>query len=143
MYFSPARTSELNSRSQGGGMNVGASPDARWRDSQLPHGNEFGVSPSTEKFGPMSLGVSPSQLTPPSSQIHVSAGSPGKYGPSPARSYAHVSPLGKVATVGQSNRRRNLGYSRLHYLNVGKGLVLTASAIVNLRGILCYYMKSD
>lgn len=92
-------------------MNGGACPDARWRNSQLPHGNGFGVSLSTGSFGPMSLGVSPSQFAPPCSQIHVSAGSPGKYGPSSsARGNTYASPLGKVATVGQFNMGRNLGY---------------------------------
>lgn len=93
MYFSPARTSELNSQSHGGGMNGGACPDARWRNSQLPHGNGFGVSLSTGSFGPMSLGVSPSQFAPPCSQIHVSAGSPGKYGPYLQQEAIHMHPL--------------------------------------------------
>lgn len=110
VYYSPARTSVLNSQAQGGSV-VGACPDSRWRNSQLYHGNGFGVSSSIGSFGPMSLGASPSQFTPPGSQIHVSAGSPGKYGPSsPARGNIHASPLGKVA-FGQSNRRRSFGYA--------------------------------
>ncbi|XXG43972.1 hypothetical protein AAC387_Pa01g3883 [Persea americana] len=112
MHYSPARTSGLNSQGQGGGLVIGACPDARWRNSKLSHGHGFGVSPSTGSFGPMSLGASPSQFTPPSSQIHASAGSPGIYGPSsPARGNAHASPLGKSATGVQSNRRRSLGYT--------------------------------
>lgn len=112
MYYSPARTSALNSQAQGGGLVIGACPDARWRNSHISRGHGFGVSPSAGSFGPMSLGLSPSQFTPPSSQIHASAGSPGVYGPSsPARGNAHASPLGIYATGGQSNRRRSLGYT--------------------------------
>ncbi|XP_077238594.1 dual specificity protein kinase YAK1 homolog isoform X2 [Tasmannia lanceolata] len=113
MYYSSVGPSGLNiHQAQGGGPILGASPDARRRTCQPPpHGNGFGASPSTGTFGPMSLGASPSQFTPPSSQFQVSAGSPGKYGPSsPARGTVHGSPLGKVAAVGQYNRRRSLGY---------------------------------
>ncbi|XP_058085414.1 dual specificity protein kinase YAK1 homolog isoform X3 [Magnolia sinica] len=111
MYYSSVGPSGLNLQTQGGGSILGSSPDARRRTSQLPHGNGFGASPSMGSPGTMSLGASPSQFTPPSSQMQVSAGSPGKYGPSsPARGTVHGSPLGKVAAVGQYNRRRSLGY---------------------------------
>ncbi|XP_077244716.1 dual specificity protein kinase YAK1 homolog isoform X2 [Tasmannia lanceolata] len=110
MYYPSVCSSGLNSQSPGRASILGPSPDAM-RNSQLPHGNGFGVSPSTGTFGPMSLGASPSQFTPPSSQIQVSASSPGKYGPSsPARGSVHGSPFGKGAAVGQYNRRRSLGY---------------------------------
>ncbi|KAF8380839.1 hypothetical protein HHK36_028334 [Tetracentron sinense] len=110
-YYSPIGPSGLNIRAQGGLSILGASPDARRRTSQLTPGNGIGVSPSAGNFAPMSLGASPSQFTPPSSHIQVSAGSPVKYGPtSPARgSGVHGSPLGKVAAGSQFNRR-SCGY---------------------------------
>eukprot|EP00249_Psilotum_nudum_P023541 c28917_g1_i2 orf=630-3848(+) len=75
----------------------------------------LGMSPSRSFFRPMSLGASPSQFTPPSSQFQVSpgspsTGSPSRYGPtSPARGGAGVTALGKAAAVGQFNRRRGPG----------------------------------
>ncbi|KAJ4953097.1 hypothetical protein NE237_029929 [Protea cynaroides] len=106
-YYSPVGPG-LNIHAQGGVSILGASPDARRRNS---HGNSLGVSPSTGNFIPMSLGASPSQFTPPSSHIQVTSGSPGKYGPtSPARSGGvHGSPLGKMAAASHYNRR-NWGY---------------------------------
>ncbi|KAF9626746.1 hypothetical protein IFM89_038964 [Coptis chinensis] len=111
-YYSPVGPSGLNIHAQGGISILGASPDARRRTTQFSHGNGLGVSPSAGNLGPMSLGVSPSQFTPPNSHIQVSAGSPGKYGPtSPARGTGvHGSPLGKGAAVSQFNKRRNWGY---------------------------------
>ncbi|XP_010275182.1 PREDICTED: dual specificity tyrosine-phosphorylation-regulated kinase 1B-like [Nelumbo nucifera] len=111
-YYSPVGPSGLNIHTQGGVPILGASPDARRRTSQLSHGNGLGVSPSAGNFAPMSLGASPSQFTPPSSHIQVSAGSPGKYGPtSPARSSGvHGSPLSKMTAACQVNRRRSWGY---------------------------------
>ncbi|KAL6008621.1 hypothetical protein ACLOJK_034135 [Asimina triloba] len=110
MYYSPVGPSGLNIQAHGKGSILGSSPDAR-RRTQLSYGNGFGASPSIGSLGTMSLGASPSQFTPPSSQMQVSAGSPGKYGPpSPARGSIHGSTLGKVAAVGQYNRRRSLGY---------------------------------
>ncbi|KAK1272452.1 Serine/threonine-protein kinase AFC3 [Acorus gramineus] len=109
-YYTPAGPSGLSIRAPGGGSILGASPDARHRSGQLSHGKGFSGSPSTGNFGPMSLGVSPSQFTPPSSQISVSSGSPGKYGPtSPARSNVHGSPFSKVAAANQYGRRRSWG----------------------------------
>lgn len=115
-FYSPVGPSGMNIHGQGGGVPIlGTSPDARRRIiHQFPHGgNGLGVSP-TGNFAPMSLGTSPSQFTPPNSSYgQVSAGgSPGHYGPSsPARGNCHGSPLGKVAAVGQFNRRKNWGYS--------------------------------
>lgn len=111
-YYSPVGPSGLNVHVQGGISILGASPDARRGTSQFSHGNGLGVSPSTGNFGPMSLGASPSQFTPPTSHIQISTGSPGKYGPtSPARGTGvHGSPLGKVAGGSQYNKRRNWGY---------------------------------
>ncbi|KAG9452914.1 hypothetical protein H6P81_005818 [Aristolochia fimbriata] len=108
--------SGMSIHAHGGASILGASPDAsRWRTSQMHQGNGFGASPSAAgaAFGPMSLGASPSQFTPPNSQIQVTGGSPGKYGgpASPARSASiHGSPLSKAAAVGQFNRRRSLGH---------------------------------
>lgn len=111
-YFSPVGPCGVNIQTQVGGPFLGASPDAR-RRPHMSHGNGFGVSP-TGSLGPMSLGASPSQFTPPSSQMQISTVSPGKYGPtSPARGSVHGSPLGKSPTVGQYSqysRRRNRGY---------------------------------
>ncbi|XP_020524161.1 serine/threonine-protein kinase minibrain isoform X3 [Amborella trichopoda] len=112
--YSSFRPSGLNNQAQGGQAILGASPDARWRMSQVPHGTGLGISPGNGNIRPMSLGVSPSQFTPPSSQMQamqISACSPGRYGPtSPARGGVHGSPLGKAAAVAQYNRRRSLGY---------------------------------
>lgn len=95
-YYSPVVPSGLNTHAQFVWSFHGASPDARLRP-QLCHGNGFGVSP-TGSFGP-SLGHSPSQPTPPSSQM--------QYGPtSPARGHVHGSPLGKAAAIGQYNKKR-------------------------------------
>ncbi|XP_047328666.1 dual specificity protein kinase YAK1 homolog isoform X2 [Impatiens glandulifera] len=108
-YFSPVGPSVLKS----GIPILGSSPDARLRIPQLPHGHGLGVSPSAGNFVPMSLGSSPSQFTPPCSYGHISAGSPGQYGPtSPAKgSSGHGSPLGKGAASSHFNRRKNMGYS--------------------------------
>ncbi|KAJ0970948.1 hypothetical protein J5N97_018907 [Dioscorea zingiberensis] len=98
----------LNIHAQVGGSLLGASPDAR-RRHPLSHGNSFSVSPSAGNIAPMSLGVSPSQFTPPS-QMQISTVSPGKFGPtSPARSSVHGSPLGKAVANCQYNRRRSWG----------------------------------
>ncbi|KAJ6799573.1 dual specificity protein kinase YAK1 [Iris pallida] len=109
-YFSPAGgPCGINIHRQVGGSFLGVSPDAR-RRPQVSHGNGFGVSP-TGSLGPMSLGASPSQFTPPSSQMQMPNVSPGKYGPtSPARGSVHGSPLGKAPVIGQYNRRRSWGY---------------------------------
>ncbi|MQL99221.1 hypothetical protein Taro_031940 [Colocasia esculenta] len=105
-YFSPVGPAAQYIQPQIGGSILGASPDIRHRP-QINHGSGFGVSP-TGNFYPMSLGVSPSQFTPPSSQFQVSTISPGKYGPtSPARGSVHGSPLGKAAAMGQYNKRRS------------------------------------
>lgn len=108
-YYSPVGPSPLNNY----GHNIpvlGSSPDAMRRIMQIPHGNGLGFSPAGN-FAPMSLGTSPSQFTPPYSQ--VTAGSPGHYGPSsPARGNSHGSPLGKGTVPGnQMNRRKGRGYS--------------------------------
>ncbi|CAN6461442.1 unnamed protein product [Victoria cruziana] len=100
----------LNIQAHGGGTTLGTSPDGWWRGPHASHGNGLGVSPSCGNMRSMSLGTSPSQFTPPSSQVHISAGSPGMHcATSPARSGVHGSPLGKAAAVCQYNRRRNLG----------------------------------
>ncbi|RAL46307.1 hypothetical protein DM860_015300 [Cuscuta australis] len=107
-YYSPARPSGMHLCAQNGSSILGGSPDAR-RFMHLPHGNTLGASPGT--VIPMSLGTSPSQFTPPSMYSHISAGSPGQYGPtSPARGSCHGSPLGKLAAGNQYNRRKGLGH---------------------------------
>ncbi|KAG6481673.1 dual specificity protein kinase YAK1 homolog [Zingiber officinale] len=107
-YNSPLGPSGFNMHVQVGGPFLGASPDARQR-SQLSHGNGYSVSPYGG-LGPMSLGVSPSQFTPPSSQMQISSASPGKYGPtSPVRGGTRGVSLGKAAVVGQYNKR-SVGY---------------------------------
>ncbi|XP_019054412.1 PREDICTED: probable serine/threonine-protein kinase yakA isoform X2 [Nelumbo nucifera] len=110
-YYSPVGPSSMSIHAQGGVPILGASPDTRRRTSQISHGNGLGVSSSAGNFVPMSLGASPSQFTPPSSHIQVSAGSP-KYSPSsPVRSSGfHGSPLSKMTAVSQFNRRRSWGY---------------------------------
>ncbi|KAK6936483.1 Protein kinase domain [Dillenia turbinata] len=110
-YYSPVAPSGMNLHPHGGMAMLGSSPDARRRIMQFSHGNGLGVSPSAGNFAPLALGSSPSQFTPPNSYSHVSAGSPGHYGPtSPARG-SHGSPLGKSAAFGQFNRRKGWGYS--------------------------------
>ncbi|KAI3705940.1 hypothetical protein L1987_76189 [Smallanthus sonchifolius] len=108
-YCSPMGPSAMNNYAQNITV-LGSSPDARLRNMQIPHGNGFAFSPAGN-FAPMSLGTSPSQFTPPYSQ--VTAGSPGHYGPSsPARGSCHGSPLGKGTVSGnQMNRRKGWGYS--------------------------------
>lgn len=121
-YYSPLGPGGFNLHGQVGGVFLGSSPDIR-RRPQLPHNNPnggLGVSPSN--LGPMSLGASPSQFTPPNSHSHIQiipGASPGRYGPtSPVRGGAHgSSSLSKQAAVGQYNRRRwpHLPSSMPHY----------------------------
>ena len=87
-----------------GGSILGASPDIRQhRSHQIPHGpSGYGFSP-TGHFCSMSLGVSPSQFTPPNSQIQVGPVSPGSY------SSVHGSPLGKGSAFSKHHRKRNSG----------------------------------
>jgi dual specificity protein kinase YAK1 len=92
--------------SQAGGSFLGSSPDFR-RRPHISYGGGIRLSPGGP--GPMSLGASPSQFTPPNSQMQIPTGAAGKYGTSSARG-GHGSSLGKAAAVGQYNRRRNLGY---------------------------------
>lgn len=107
IYNSPMDPPGFNLRSQVGGSFLGSSPDVR-RRPHLSHGGA-GIRPSPGGLGPMSLGSSPSQFTPPNSQMQIPTGANGKYGASPSRG-GHGSSLGKAAAVGQYNRRRNPGY---------------------------------
>ncbi|XP_042382473.1 dual specificity protein kinase YAK1 homolog isoform X1 [Zingiber officinale] len=110
-YNSPLAPSGFNVHVQVGGPFLGASPDARHR-SQFSHGHGYSVSPYGG-LGPMSLGVSPSQFTPPSSQMQISSASPGKYGPtSPVGGGSRGISLSKAAVVGQYNKR-GVGYSSM------------------------------
>ncbi|KAG0474245.1 hypothetical protein HPP92_013931 [Vanilla planifolia] len=109
-YFSPVGPYGMKVQAQVGGPFLGASPDT-WRRPPRSHGNLFSVSP-TGNLGPMALGASPSQFTPPCSQVQISSFSPGKYVPSSSRGSLHGSPLGKAAAVAQYNRRRALGNPR-------------------------------
>ncbi|KGN50407.1 dual specificity protein kinase YAK1 homolog isoform X2 [Cucumis sativus] len=114
-YYSPVGPSGMNMHPQGRISVLASSPDTRQRIFQLSHSNGIGVSPSTGNFAPLPLGTSPSQFTPPSSYGQVSMGSPGHYGPtSPARGSCQGSPLGKMATVGQFNRRKYWDYPGTH-----------------------------
>ncbi|KAI3764138.1 hypothetical protein L2E82_14141 [Cichorium intybus] len=76
-YFSPVGPSAMNNYAQGHAPVLGSSPDARRRLMQIPHGNGFGFSPAQGNFAPMSLGTSPSQFTPPYSQVIVIVGETG------------------------------------------------------------------
>lgn len=106
MYHSPLGPG-FNLQSQAGGSFVGFSPDIR-RRSHLSHSGGIRLSPGGP--GPMSLGASPSQYTPPNSQMQIPTSDTAKYvATSPARG-SHGSSLGKSAAVGQFNRRRNLGH---------------------------------
>ncbi|XP_020576074.1 uncharacterized protein LOC110021778 [Phalaenopsis equestris] len=108
-YFSPVGPYGMNIQAQVGVPILGTSPDTRRRPQRSHgHGTLFGISP-TGNLGPMSLGASPSQFTPPCSQVQITTVSPGKYGSSPARGSLHGSPLGKAAAVAQFNRRRASG----------------------------------
>jgi dual specificity protein kinase YAK1 len=119
-YYSPLGPGGFNLHGQVGGFFLGSSPDIR-RRPQLPHNNPnggLGLSPSN--LGPMSLGASPSQFTPPNSHSHmqiIPAASPGRYGPtSPVRGAHNSSSLGKQAAVGQYNKRwSHLPASMPHY----------------------------
>ncbi|ONM14260.1 hypothetical protein ZEAMMB73_Zm00001d002418 [Zea mays] len=98
MYYSPLSSSGLTQ--------IGSSPDVRLR-MLLPHDRGIRLSPGS--LGPMSLGASPSQFTPPNYQMQIPANSVGKHGSgSPASGGIHGSPLGKSAGVGPYNMRRNL-----------------------------------
>eukprot|EP01018_Ginkgo_biloba_P029192 Gb_18180 [translate_table: standard] len=112
MNYCPVTTPPVNNQSHivPGGSGLGEGPDTWQRTVQVPQWNALGVSPSSGMFRPMSLGVSPSQFTPPSSQFQLSPGSPGRYGPtSPARGGIHGTALGKAAALGQYHKRRGLG----------------------------------
>ncbi|KAL9232144.1 hypothetical protein vseg_007283 [Gypsophila vaccaria] len=104
-YFSPIGPSAMNIPTQGGLTMLGTSPDSRGKVFHRQQG--LGVSPSTGSFTPFALGTSPSQFTPPSSQI---SGSPGYYG-SPSRGTCQGSPLGKGAAGNHFNRINAWGYS--------------------------------
>ncbi|XP_074269863.1 dual specificity protein kinase YAK1 homolog isoform X3 [Silene latifolia] len=104
-YFSPAGPSAMNIHTQGGLTMVGTSPDIRGKVFHRPQG--LGVSPSTGNFAPLPLGTSPSQFTPPNSQLY---GSPGHYG-SPVRGTCQGSPLGKSPAANHFNRINAWGYS--------------------------------
>uniref|UniRef100_A0A0A9D183 Uncharacterized protein n=1 Tax=Arundo donax TaxID=35708 RepID=A0A0A9D183_ARUDO len=98
MYYSPLGPS--------GFTQVGSSPDIRIRP-RLAHDRGIRLSPGT--LGPMSLGVSPSQFTPPNYQMQIPANYTGKHGSgSPASGGIHGSPLGKAAPAGLYSNRRNL-----------------------------------
>ncbi|KAK9714598.1 hypothetical protein RND81_06G106200 [Saponaria officinalis] len=106
-YFSPAGPLAMNIHTQGGLTMVGTSPDTRGNVFHHPQGP--GASPSTGNFAPLPLGTSPSQFTPPSSQL---SGSPGHYGSaSAARGACQGSPLGKGASASHFNRIKGWGYS--------------------------------
>ncbi|CAN6240785.1 unnamed protein product [Urochloa humidicola] len=98
MYYSPLGSS--------GFTQIGSSPDIRLRP-RLPHDRGIRLSPGS--LGPMSLGASPSQFTPPNYQMQIPANSAGKHGSgSPASGGIHGSPLGKAAAAGPHNMRRNM-----------------------------------
>lgn len=98
MYYSPLGPS--------GFSHVSSSPDIRLRP-RLSYDRGIRLSPGS--MGPMSLGASPSQFTPPNYQMHIPANSTGKHGSgSPASGGIHGSPLGKTASVGQYSKRKNM-----------------------------------
>ncbi|KAM3389373.1 hypothetical protein ACQJBY_011475 [Aegilops geniculata] len=98
MYYSPLGPS--------GFSHVSSSPDIRLRP-RLSYDRGIRLSPGS--MGPMSLGASPSQFTPPNYQMHTPANSTGKHGSgSPASGGIHGSPLGKAAPVGQYSKRKNM-----------------------------------
>nr|CAB3488169.1 unnamed protein product [Digitaria exilis] len=97
MYYSPLGSS--------GFTQIGSSPDIRLRP-RVPHDRGIRLSPGS--LGPMSLGASPSQFTPPNYQMQIPPNSTGKHvSGSPASGGIHGSPLGKAAAAGPYNMRRN------------------------------------
>ncbi|XP_062185035.1 dual specificity protein kinase YAK1 homolog isoform X2 [Phragmites australis] len=107
MYYSPLGSS--------GFKQVGSSPDIRLRP-RLSHDRGIRLSPGS--LGPMSLGASPSQFTPPNYQMQIPANSTGKHGSgSPASGGIHGSPLGKAAPAGPYSNRRNLPMPPHEYLS--------------------------
>lgn len=98
MYYSPLGPS--------GFSHVSSSPDIRLRP-RLSYDRGIRLSPGS--MGPMSLGASPSQFTPPNYPMHTPANSTGKHGSgSPASGGIHGSPLGKATPVGQYSKRKNM-----------------------------------
>ncbi|VAH51392.1 unnamed protein product [Triticum turgidum subsp. durum] len=98
MYYSPLGPS--------GFSHVSSSPDIRLRP-RLSYDRGIRLSPGG--MGPMSLGASPSQFTPPNYQMHTPPNSTGKHGSgSPASGGIHGSPLGKAAPLGQYSKRKNM-----------------------------------
>lgn len=105
MYYSPLGSS--------GFTQIRSSPDIRLRP-RLQHDRGFRLSPGS--MGPMSLGASPSQFTPPNYQMQIPANSTGKHvSGSPASGGLHGSPLGKSA--GSYNMRRNLPMQTHDYVS--------------------------
>lgn len=98
MYYSPLGSS--------GFSHVGSSPDIRLRP-RISYDRGIRLSPGS--MGPMSLGASPSQFTPPNYQMQIPANSTGKHGSgSPATGSIHGSPLGKATLTGQYSKRKSL-----------------------------------
>ncbi|KAL5214169.1 hypothetical protein ABZP36_003321 [Zizania latifolia] len=96
MYYSPLGPS--------GFKQIGSSPDVRLRP-RFSHDRGIRLSPGS--MGPMSVGASPSQFTPPNYQMQIPANSSGKHGSgSPASGSIHGSPLGKASS--SYSKRRNL-----------------------------------
>ncbi|KAI3708265.1 hypothetical protein L2E82_37430 [Cichorium intybus] len=100
-YFSPVGPSAMNNYAQGHAPVLGSSPDARRRLMQIPHGNGFGFSPAQGNFAPMSLGTSPSQFTPPYSQVIVIVGETGSRKIPPNISMRQVAAMIAAARVSQ------------------------------------------
>ncbi|XP_020094788.1 homeodomain-interacting protein kinase 2-like isoform X2 [Ananas comosus] len=98
IYSSPLGPRGPLKRAQAGGYFPGPIPDARRMPWMLNPGS----------LGQMSLGASPLQFSPPSSQMHVSTVSQGSYGPTSPRGF-QGSYLRKSAVVGQYNVTKNWG----------------------------------
>uniref|UniRef100_A0A0E0KUS7 Protein kinase domain-containing protein n=1 Tax=Oryza punctata TaxID=4537 RepID=A0A0E0KUS7_ORYPU len=95
MYYSPLGP---------GFKQIESSPDIRLRP-RFSHDRGIRLSPGS--MGPMSLGASPSQFTPPNYQMQIPSNSTGMHGSgSPASGGIHGSPLGK--TPSSYSKRRGL-----------------------------------
>ncbi|KAI3497684.1 hypothetical protein L1887_33161 [Cichorium endivia] len=130
-YFSRVVPSAMNNYAQGHAPVLGSSPDARRRLMQIPHGNGFGFSPAQGNFAPMSLGTSPSQFTPPYSEVIVIVGETGCTQP------RQVAAMIAAARVSQEMNIK-LGHEVGYYIHFED---CTSDKVLKYMTDVCYYVN--